>query len=489
MNTTTTTTSLAQPVSYIAGEWVTCQTLDTWNVDPNTGEPVHRMVTTSPADLERALEHARRAYEALDWADDDFRLERAEVLERAAANVEARLEEIARTDAITSGTAITATRKLAAFLPARIRGAAAEARGIARVTPLPAGGRDVRLHRVPWGPAAILTPWNGPSFIPAAKMASAVASGCPVLLKPSEHAPASAQVIAECFVDAGLPEGAVQLVHGTGGIGAALTGDHRVKVVSFTGGPGAGRAIARAAAEDFKVLQLELGGNNPVLVLDDADLDVTADGILAGMTTLNGQWCEGPGKVLAPHRLVQPLREALVERIARLRIGHSLDEESDIGPISNEPHYRTLIERIEGLRGLGAEIDQPGELPGLAGYFLSPTIATGSDPDHTTAELFGPVVSVHGVDSDEDALRAANAHPSGLDAYVFGTDTDRAIAIGARVMSGEVRVNGAKLADLGDDSAQSFWGSSGLGGHGPAESVRVFCGDRVVGVDSPDLPM
>lgn len=486
MNTTVT---LAQPVSYIAGEWVQCQTLDAWNVDPNTGEPVHRMVTTSPTDLECALRHAQRAYDASNWTDDDFRLERAEALERVAANVEERLEEIARTDAITSGTAITATRKIAAFLPARIRGAAAEARSIPRVTALAAGGRDVRLHRVPWGPAAILTPWNGPSFIPAAKVASAVASGCPVLLKPSEHAPSSAQVIVECFVAAGLPEGALQLVHGAGDIGAALTGDRRVQVVSFTGGPGAGRAIARAAAEDFKVLQLELGGNNPVLVLDDADVDVTADGILTGMTNLNGQWCEGPGKVLAPHRLVQPLRKALVERIARLRIGHSLDEQSGIGPIANEPHYRTLIQRIEGLRTLGAEIDQPGELPGLTGFFLPPTIATGSDPDRTTAELFGPVVSLHGVDSDEDALRAANAHPSGLDAYVFGTDTDRAIAIGARVKSGEVRINGAKLADLGDDSAQSFWGLSGIGGHGPAESVRVFCGDRVVGVDSPDLPI
>ncbi|MFF0493996.1 aldehyde dehydrogenase family protein [Nocardia sp. NPDC004068] len=484
-----TTPTLPRPVNYIAGEWVPCAPLDAWNLDPNTGEPIHRTATTPPADLERALRHAQHAYETQRWADDDFRRERAEALDRAAANVERRLEEIARTDALTSGTAITATRTLAAFLPPRIRAAAAEARAIPRVAPLAAGGRDVRLYRVPWGPAAILTPWNGPSFIPAAKVASAVASGCPVLLKPSEHAPASAQVIVECFVAAGLPEGALQLVHGAGEIGAALTGDPRIRVVSFTGGPGAGRAIARAAAEDFKVLQLELGGNNPVLVLDDADLDVTADGILTGMTNLNGQWCEGPGKVLAPHRLVDPLREALAERIARLRIGHSLDPQTDIGPIANEPHYRTLTQRIEDLRGLGAEIDQPGQLPDLPGFFLSPTIATGSDPDRTTAELFGPVVSVHGVDSDEDALRAANAHPSGLDAYVFGADTDRAIAIGARLRSGEVRVNGAKIADLGDDSAQSFWDSSGIGGHGPAESVRVFCGDRVVGVDSPDLPL
>ncbi|GAA1011883.1 5-carboxymethyl-2-hydroxymuconate semialdehyde dehydrogenase [Nocardiopsis tropica] len=487
--TTETTTTLAQPRSYIAGEWVECETLDTWNVDPNTGEPVHRTVTTTHADLDRALVLAQRVYDATDFTADEFRIERAEALERAAGFVEQRLEEIARVDALTSGTAIGVTRKLAAFLPHRLRGAAAEARNIARVTALPAGGRDVRLHRIPWGPAAILTPWNGPSFIPAAKVASALAGGCPVLLKPSEHAPASAQVIAECFVDAGLPAGALQLVHGTGDIGAALTSDRRVQVVSFTGGPGAGRAIARAAAEDFKVLHLELGGNNAVIVLDDADLDVTADGILTGMTNLNGQWCEGPGKVLAPHHLVRPLREALGERIAKLRIGHSLDEATDIGPISNEPHFRTLRQRIDGLRALGAEIDQPGELPALAGFFLSPTVATGSDPDRTTAELFGPVVSLHGVESEEEALRAANAHPSGLDAYVFGTDTGRAIAVGARIKSGEVRVNGAKVADLGDDSAQSFWGPSGIGGHGPAESIRVFCGDRVVGMDSPDLPM
>lgn len=486
---TTMNTTLAQPRSYIAGEWIDCRTLDAWNVDPNTGEPVHRMVTTASADLERALQLAERVYEATDFTADEFRLERADALERAAAKVEERIEEIARIDALTSGTAISATRKVAAFLPYRLRGAAAEARTIARVSPLAADGRDVRLHRIPWGPAAILTPWNGPSFIPAAKAASAIAAGCPVILKPSEHAPSSAQAIVECFADAGLPEGALQLVHGAGDIGAALTGDRRIQVVSFTGGPGAGRAIARAAAEDFTVLQLELGGNNPALVLDDADVDVAADGILTGMTNLNGQWCEGPGKVLAPHRLVQALREALAARIANLRIGHSLDEGTDIGPISNEPHYRTLLQRIDGLRALGAHIDQPGELPGLAGFFLSPTIATGSDPDRTTAELFGPVISLHGVDSDEEALRAANAHPSGLDAYVFGTDTDRAIAVGARVKSGEVRVNGAKVADLGDDSAQSFWGPSGIGGHGPAESVRVFCGDRVVGVDSPDLPM
>ena len=481
-------TTIPQPTNYIADEWSAGTTADAWNLDPNTREPVHRLVGTAPDDVERALCHAEQSHDSRPWGEE-ARHERAAILDRVADLVETRIEDIARTDALTSGTPITTTRLVAAFLPHRIRATAADLRAIPRVRALEAGGRDVRLHKVPWGPAAILTPWNGPSFIPAAKVVSAIAAGCPVILKPSEHAPGSAQVVVECFVAAGLPAGALQLVHGAGDVGAQLTGDPRVKVVSFTGGPGAGRAIARAGAEDFKVLQLELGGNNPVVVLDDADVDVTADGILEGMTKLNGQWCEGPGKVLVPPALVGPLAEALTERISKLVVGHSLDEDSQVGPISNAPHFQTLQSRVEGLRDLGAEIHQPATLPDLGGFFLSPTVAVGADPDRATAELFGPVVSVHAVDSAEDALRIANANPSGLDAYVFGTDTDRALDVGARIVAGEVRVNGAKIADLGDDSAQSFWGPSGIGGHGPAESVRVFCGDRVVGVDSPDLPL
>lgn len=484
-----TNTQLPQPINYIADEWSECRPVqDAWNLDPNTGQPIHRAVTTSPDDVERALRHAERSY-SFDGCDAAASEERAAVIECAATLVETRIEDIARTDALTSGVPIAKARRVAEFLPHRIRSSAAELRAIPRRKALEAGGRDVRLYKVPWGPAAILTPWNGPSFIPAAKTVSALAAGCPVILKPSEHSPSSAQIIVECFVQAGLPNGALQLVHGAGDVGALISGDHRVKIVAFTGGTNAGRAIARAAAEDFKVLQLELGGNNPALVLDDADIDVAADGILEGMTKLNGQWCEGPGKVLAHKRLVKPLLDALIDRISHVDIGHSLDEDTQLGPISNAPHFATLRSRIESLRAHGATIHQPAQLPALDGFFLSPTVASGVDAAVATAELFGPLVSVHSVESNEDALRAANANPSGLDAYVFGGDLERAIEIGSRVLSGEVRVNGAKIADLGDGSAQSFWGASGIGGHAPAESVRVFCGDRVVGVDSPDLPI
>ncbi|WP_255657768.1 aldehyde dehydrogenase [Aeromicrobium sp. Leaf350] len=475
--------------NYVAGQWRECAVVtDSWNLDPNTCEHLHPSVTTPAEHVEEALRHAAEQYDPSPW-DEATRRERADALQRAANLLEERTEDIARADAMTSGTAIGATRVVASFLPHRVRAAAEEVLRIPRITALDAGGRDVRRMKVPWGPAAILTPWNGPSFIPASKVASAIAAGCPVILKPSEHAPSSAQLVAECFIEANLPDGAFQLVHGAGDVGSTLTSDPRIKVISFTGGPTAGRAIARAAAENFTVLQLELGGNNPVIVLDDADLDVTADGILEGMTKLNGQWCEGPGKVLAPRDLVDPLVDALNARIANLRVGHSLDEATDVGPISNAPHFRTLQQRVAAMREAGATIHEPADLPELPGLFLSPTVAVGADAESTNAELFGPLVSVHGVASQEEAVRIANAAPSGLDAYVFGTDTDRAMEVGARLVAGEVRVNGAKVADLADGSAQSFWGPAGIGGHGPDESVRVFCGDRVVGVDSADLPL
>ncbi|WP_459984938.1 aldehyde dehydrogenase family protein [Nocardioides sp. AN3] len=485
----TATVTIPTPVNYIEDDWSECSTADgRWNLDPNTREPVHEGVTTAPDDLERALRHAERTYNVGRW-DDDARRERADLLDRVADFLDARREEIARTDSLTTGIPITVTRKIAAVLPERVRAAGRDLIATPRVRPLPAGGRDVRLYKVPWGPAAILTPWNGPSFISTVKCANAIAAGCPVVLKPSEHAPASVHIVVECFVRAGLPSGALQVVHGAGDVGAALCADPRIKVVSFTGGAEAGRAVARAGAEDLKVLQLELGGNNPVLVLDDADLEVTADGIVDGMTKFNGQWCEGPGKILVQRNLLPPLLECLTDRLSALVVGHSLDETTSVGPISNGPQLEVLRRGIERLRDHGADIRQPARLPDLGGFFLSPTLAYGVSPDHATAELFGPVVTLHAVDSDEEALRLANASPSGLDAYVFGTDTDRAIDVGARVIAGEVRVNGAKMADLGADSAQSFWGPSGLGGHGPLESTRVFCGDRVVGVDSADLPL
>ena len=197
-------TTIPQPVNYIADEWSEGTTGDAWNVDPNTREPVHRLVATSPTTSSGpCATPSSRTTPAPGTRRPATSGRRSSTGSPSSSRPV--IEDIARTDALTSGTPIATTRLVAAFLPHRIRATAADLRAIPRVTALEAGGRDVRLYKVPWGPAAILTPWNGPSFIPAAKVVSAIAAGCPVILKPSEHAPGSAQLVVECFVEAGLP--------------------------------------------------------------------------------------------------------------------------------------------------------------------------------------------------------------------------------------------------------------------------------------------
>lgn len=483
--------TVLSPRNLINGGWHDAPAIDgRWATDPNTGKHLHPMPTTAHDDVEHALSVSDALHRTGDWQDVAAPA-RAAFLERIADLLESRVDEIAVLDSLTSGVPISTTRVIASFLPFRFRAAADDCRQNPHRRQLAAGGRDVRLLRLPWGPAAVLTPWNAPSFIAASKVASALAAGCPVLFKPSEFAASTAQPLSEsvhaALAEAQLPAAAYQTLHGAGDIGAMLCHDPRVKVICFTGGQVAGRSIAAAAATHFTPVQLELGGNNPVLVLHDADIPQTAKSLARGMTLLNGQWCEGPGKVFVHEDAVGDLVEALLAELDSVVIGHSLDDATTLGPLANENHRDRLVAQLRQLDDKGAHVLSPSEPPTGGGYFLAPSLAVGADPADAVAELFGPVVSVHSVGSDEQALTLANAHPSGLDAYVYSADPEHAFAVGSRLVSGEVRINGAHLDDLGAGSAQGFWGPAGIGGHGPAESVRVFSGERVIGVDSDDL--
>lgn len=474
------------PQNLLGGRWTSTRPVpEQWIHDPNTGEVLRSLVTTPGDDVEAAIRAADDLHRSSDWQSvhPDAR---ADFLDEVAGLLDQRIEQIAQLDSLASGVPIGTTRTIASYVPARFRGAAESCRRYVTTRNLPAGGREVRLKRLPWGPAAILTPWNAPSFIAASKVASALAAGCPVLFKPSEWAAATAGPLTEAIEEAlrrsGLPSTAMQTLHGHADVGSALVADPRVQVISFTGGQAAGRSIAHAAAENFTVVQLELGGNNPVLVLEDADIAPTAKSLARGMTLLNGQWCEGPGKVLVHQRVSRPLVEALEAELSTLSIGHSMSPATDVGPLVHQSHRDKLSEQIERYRAAGADIISPCDVP-AGGSYLSPSLAVGLHPSEATVELFGPVMTVHSLNSDDEILAAANRSPSGLDAYVYGADLGHALSIAEQVASGEVRINGAHLADLADGSAQGFWGTSGIGGHGPDEAFRVFSGDRVIGVD------
>jgi acyl-CoA reductase-like NAD-dependent aldehyde dehydrogenase len=338
---------------------------------------------------------------------------------------------------------------------------------------LDADGRRVEQLRPPWGPAALLIPWNAPAPTAIGKIANALAAGCPAIVKPSEHAVAACSLVAEAAVAAGLPPGALQVVHGDGRLGAQLAADPRVRAIALTGGQGSGRAVAAAAAPRMAALRLELGGTNPAVVTADADTEAAAEALVRGMTKLSGQWCEAPRRVLVAAELHDSLREALVERLSAVRAGSSLDEGTELGPIGNRPHFERVCARLGRIA------------PSDGGFFLAPAIVAGSPRD----ELFAPVLAVHPVKSEEEAIAEANAPGDGLAAYVFAGDDERALALARRLHAGEVRIGGTGLLDLAPAAEQSFWGSSGVGAHGRHNALAFFTGARVVGVDDPSAPI
>ncbi|RJQ87859.1 aldehyde dehydrogenase family protein [Amycolatopsis panacis] len=460
--------------------------------DPNTGVPRQHQMATAAGNVERALAAAAALHEHGDWSAVPIS-RRTKLLELIADGIARRAEELAYEDAMATGNPLRTTTQMTSYLAPRVKAAADQLTEVGESAALPAGNRDVRLLRRPLGPAAVLAPWNAPTFVAAAKVASALAAGCPVILKPSEWAPAGCQIVAEVIAGSvaalGLPTAVFQLVHGAAEVGAQLTADRRIKAISFTGGGAGGAAVAAAAAPHFTALQLELGGHNPAVVRPDADLAVTASALAAGMTKLNGQWCEAPGKVLVPDALHNDLIDALTGELAKLRVGHCLDYTTDVGPIAYSAHRERLQRAVDRLAAQGGEIRAGAALPDLDGWFFSPTLVLGLPPHASESELFGPAVTVHAVSSIEEALAAAHGPETGLAGFVFGTDLDAALDTAARLPVGEVRVNGCNLADLADGSEQSFWNNAGIGGHGPTDMVRFFQGRRVIGVDDPGFPI
>lgn len=447
--------------------------------DANTGAELGPQAGSDAKQVEMALAAAQRVHETGVWG----RLpaaRRADKLEQAAAKLEGRVEAIARMDALQTGVVISLTRKIAAVCVMAFRQAAALLREPA-APPLAGPYGDLLLERLPLGVAAVISPWNAPSGIACHKLASALAAGCPAILKPSEWAPGSAQIIAEAVAEADLPQGTFQLLHGAGDIGARLAGDERVAAVSLTGGLEAGRAAARACAEGVKPAQLELGGNNPLLVLQDADLEQAAEGVTTALTTLNGQWCRALGRLLAHRAIAEPLLERVEAKLQALRIGCSMEDASQMGPLAHEAHRERVAGAVERYLALGAGLVRGGELPALGGWFFQPTIVTGLAPEHTLEEVFGPVGAAHVFADDEEAVSLANQSPYGLAAYIFGAE-ERSWSVARQLRAGLVKINGAGLLGLNPMAPRPAWGLSGLGDEGTRETFEFFRGSRLIGV-------
>ena len=454
--------------------------------DPNTGERLAENRTASLEQLDRAVAAADAAHQRGEWYGLGA-AGRAQMLDVFANELEARAEQIAPLDSLNSGVPISVTKLFAGSAGDTVRGAAARAVALGDERSLPADDRDVRLRRVPWGPTALIAPWNAPSAMAVKKLAYALAAGSTAVLKPSSASPWSAQLVLEAAAAAGLPEGVVSLVQGGGRLGAALVADERIRSISMTGSTPTGRSISASAAPRFARLRLELGSNNPAIVLADANISATAEALAGGNLKLSGQWCEAPRRVLVAREQLESLLAALEGALGSYQIGSSLDEATTLGPVAFEGRRTELFHQRDQLVATGARTIVAGTAP-ERGWFIAPTLIVGEGLD-LTEELYGPLLVVEPFDSIDEAVQRANSGQVGLAGYVFTEDESEGRRVGSRLLAGEVKINGTSVLDMSPESQQSFFGDSGVGGHGDAELLEFFTGTQILGTDAQGLPL
>jgi aminomuconate-semialdehyde/2-hydroxymuconate-6-semialdehyde dehydrogenase len=458
------------------------RTLD--DVAPATGQVVATIPRSSAADVDAAVRAARSAWGGA-WGRTGT-AERAALLDRVADRIEARIDEFARIEAEDTGKPVNLAKTL--DIPravANFRFFAGAVRHQETACHPMDGALNYTLRR-PLGVAALITPWNLPLYLLSWKAAPALAMGNAVVCKPSEMTPRTASLLAEVVAECGAPAGAFNVVHGLGPeCGQALVDHPDVAAISFTGGTATGRRVAGAASRLVK-LSLELGGKNPTLVFADCDREATLDGVLRASFANQGQICLCGERLVVERSIAADFTSQLAERARALRIGDPLDPQTQFGSLISIQHR----EKVEGYVALaqeeGARLVGGGHRPQLAdpalagGAFFEPTILSGAPADARCAqeEIFGPVVTVHPFDTEEEALALANGVRYGLCASVWTKDLGRAHRLGERIQAGMVWVNCWLLRDL----RVPFGGSkdSGVGREGGRWSLEFFSESRNV---------
>ncbi|MEU5953648.1 aldehyde dehydrogenase [Streptomyces sp. NPDC047525] len=433
-------------------------------ISPHTGQVFARVPHAAPADVDRAVATARKAFDEGPWPRMTLD-ERMEVITRIKDAIAVRHEEIARVISSENGTPYTSSIMVQALAAMMVWDSALTvARDFTYEEERAGALGKILVRREPVGVVAAVVPWNVPQFTAAAKLAPALLAGCPVILKTSPEAPLDAYILADIATEAGLPKGVLSIISADREVSEYLVGHPGIDKVSFTGSVGAGKRVMEVAARNLTRVTLELGGKSAAVILPDADAATAVAGIVPFAWMINGQACVAQTRILVPHSRYDEFAEAFAAAASALKIGDPLDPETELGPLVAQRQQQRSLDYIRIGQEEGAKILTGGGRPaGLDdGWYVEPTLLGSVDNSMRVAreEIFGPVICLLPYGDESEAVKIANDSDYGLSGSVWTADVERGIDIARRVRTGTYSVNTFSLDMLGPFGGYK---NSGLG--------------------------
>jgi aldehyde dehydrogenase (NAD+) len=460
---------------FIGGEWrPSTATGRLAVINPATEETWASVPDGGSADIDAAVAAAHRALPAWSALSPG---ERAELLERLAAELAGRADEFTRIITAENGTPVAESGTTAPYAAAHLRHVAglAELLEAADVRANPLGPGRALVQRRPLGVAGLITPWNFPLALIILKLGPALLAGCTTVIKPAPETPMAARLLMDAVTAAGLPPGTVNLVTGSTEAGAALVDHPGVAKISFTGSTSVGRSIGEACGRMLRPVTLELGGKSPAIVLDDVDPSVLAASILKVSMRNTGQTCKACTRLLVPAHRHDELLSLVADVVAGAPLGDPADPATFFGPLVSARQRERVLGYLDSGRSEGARAVIGGGVPASfdRGFYVEPTVFRDVKPQMRIAreEIFGPVLAVLPYQDIDDAVNLANDSPYGLAAAVFGQDEDRAVAVADRLETGNIGIN-----QYGSNAAAPFGGhkASGLGTEQGPEGLAQY---------------
>jgi succinate-semialdehyde dehydrogenase/glutarate-semialdehyde dehydrogenase len=457
---------------FIDGQWQAGTGIPV--VNPSTAEVIAEVPDASISDAMRAVDAADGA--AANWRATPAR-QRAEILRRWFQLMTEHAEELACLISLENGKALADARGEVAYAAEFFRWYAEEAVRISgEFRHAPSGANHILVDHDPIGIAVLITPWNFPAAMATRKIGPALAAGCTVILKPASETPLTAYAMARLGAQAGVPPGVVNVLTTTqpAAITNAMLADPRVRKLSFTGSTGVGRTLLAEAAKTVTSCSMELGGNAPFLVFDDADLQAALDGAMIAKMRNAGEACTAANRFYVQSGIHDAFVAGLTERMAAQRVGPGTDAQTQVGPMITTTAVSKIDRLVSSAIAQGARLHTGGKpLPG-SGYFYPPTVIDNVPTDAGIAhtEIFGPVAAVYGFETEAEAIRLANDTEYGLAAYVYSGDLSRALRVGKGIEAGMIAINRGLMSD----PAAPFGGAkqSGLGREGGVTGILEF---------------